>query len=573
MTKRIARRTFDTPPEGYLNELHPTLRRIYRARGVQSSEELDLGLKGLLPPEGLLGLPEAIELLQQALKSGTLIVIVGDYDADGATASALAVRALRRFGAQRVDYLVPDRFTDGYGLSPGIVDQAADRGAGLIVTVDNGIASIRGVSRARELGMACIVTDHHLPGEELPAADAIVNPSQKQDRFPSKNLAGVGVIFYLLTALRSSLRDAGWFEGQGIAAPNMADFTDLVALGTVADLVRLDRNNRILVGQGLKRIRAGRCCAGILALLQMAGREPRRVIASDMGFSVGPRLNAAGRLDDMGRGIECLLSDDSRQAMEHALALDALNRNRQTIESEMKAQADVLMEQLSLVGEGLPMGLCLFDERWHQGVVGILASRLKERYHRPVVAMAQADETMVRGSARSIPGLHIRDVLADLDSRNPGLLERFGGHAMAAGMSLGRDKVEVFRRAFEEEVQHRLGGKLPAAEVVTDGTLGADELNMDTARVLRYAGPWGQGFPEPLFDGEFQVLTRRFVGEVHLKFLLAHAESGLEFDAIAFRWGDRALPGERVRLAYRLDLNEFRGVENAQLVIEHLEDA
>ena len=572
MSKKISPRRVSADTSGLLPDLHPLLRRIYLARDIRSSDDLQTGLDGLLPLTGLAGIDPAVQKLMQALQAQLKIVVVGDYDADGATASALALRALRSFGAQRVEYLVPDRFTYGYGLSPELAEVAAGRGADLLLTVDNGISSVSGVARAGQLGMGVIVTDHHLPGEELPAAAAIVNPNQPDDSFPSKHAAGVGVVFYLLSALRGRLRACGWFVRNGIPEPNMADLLDLVAVGTVADLVWLDRNNRILVQQGLRRIRAGRCCPGISALLQLSGRVRERVTAADLGFAVGPRLNAAGRLDDMGLGIECLLSDDPAAALEYARALDGLNRQRREIESEMKVQAEESMAQLTLPGEQIPLGLCLYDERWHQGVVGILASRIKERYHRPVVALAAADEVTVKGSARSIPGLHIRDVLAAVDSRHPGLLERFGGHAMAAGLSLARDRVEDFASAFRDEVERQLGGQPPRAEILSDGELAPQEFDAETARLLRYAGPWGQGFSEPLFDGEFEVLSHRFVGDIHLKLLLG-LDGAVQLDAIAFRWGDRPPPGERVRIAYRLDLNEYRGVESPQLIIEHLEPA
>jgi len=572
MSKHISQRPLSSDTADLLPDLHPLLRRLYLAREIRSPEELETGLQGLLPPAGLTDLDAAVEILQQALERQRKILVVGDYDADGATASALAIRALRSFGARRVEYLVPDRFIHGYGLSPELAELAAGRGAELLLTVDNGISSVRGVARANELGMEVIVTDHHLPGEELPAAAAMVNPNRPGDGFPGKNTAGVGVVFYLLSALRGALRVADWFGKNVLPEPNMADLLDLVALGTVADLVPMDRNNRILVEQGLRRIRAGRCVPGISALLQLSGRQRERVTAADLGFAVGPRLNAAGRLEDMGLGIECLLSDGPSLALEQARTLDGLNRQRQGIEAQMKAQAEEAMGQLALPGEGLPLGLCLFDPRWHQGVVGILASRIKERCHRPVVALAPADDNRVRGSARSIPGLHIRDVLAAVDSRHPGLMERFGGHAMAAGLTLTRERVDRFIEAFGAEVERVLDGRPPRAEILSDGRLESHELDLETARLLRYAGPWGQGFPAPLFDGEFEVLTHRIVGDVHLKLRLG-LDGGAPLDAIAFRWGEQPLPGQRVRIAYRLDLNEYRGVESPQLIVEHLEPA
>jgi single-stranded-DNA-specific exonuclease len=541
----------------------------YARRGVCDAHQMDLGLGGLFGVSGLAGVDAAVELLEQALQDGQRILIVGDYDADGASATALGLRVLRAFGARNLGYMIPDRFAHGYGLCPEIAELAAAQGGQLIVTVDNGISSEAGVRRARELGMRVLVTDHHLPGDKLPPADAIVNPNQPDDTFPSKHLAGVGVIFYLLSALRARLRRLGWFAESGRKEPVMADFLDLVALGTVADLVRLDRNNRILVEQGLRRIRAGRCCPGVTALLMVAGRSVQRTVASDLGFAVGPRLNAAGRLEDMGIGVECLLTDDPDQALEFARTLDALNQQRRHIEGEMQRQADVLMKRLSPAREGLPFGLCLFDPDWHQGVIGILASRLKESYQRPAIALALADGDTLKGSGRSITGLHIRDALAAVDARHPGLLQRFGGHAMAAGLSIARDRWQQFARAFDSEVRERLAGQVPEAEVLSDGPLAPQELNAATARALRYAGPWGQGFPEPVFDGEFEVIAQRWVGDAHLRLELA-AEDGTKVDAIAFRWRDRPPAARRVRVAYRLDLNAFQGKESPQLLIDHL---
>lgn len=568
----IVRRSMTVSGEALPGELPPLLQRIYSSRGVHSADQLRLDLRDMLPPGGLRDIEKALALLTDCFHRQCHIVVVGDYDADGATATALSVKALRALGAAQVSYLVPDRFTQGYGLSPELAVIAADRGADLILTVDNGIGSVAGVRQARALGLRVLVTDHHLPGEELPAADAIVNPNQPDDAFPSRYAAGVGVVFYLLSALRGRLRECGWFQARGLPEPSMADYLDLVALGTVADLVPLDRNNRILVEQGLRRIRAGRCCAGISALLQVAGRNRQRVVASDLGFAVGPRLNAAGRLEDMGIGIQCLLSEDPGEAMKYAGMLDGLNRERRAIENEMKAQADAMMARVSLEGARLPFGICLYDEDWHQGVIGILASRIKEHHHRPVVAMAPGDGSSVRGSARSIAGLHIRDVLAAVDSRHPSLILRFGGHAMAAGLTLDRERVDEFARAFDAEVERCLDGRAPSPRILSDGPLAADELTNDCARLIRYAGPWGQGFEEPLFDGEFQILQHRIVGEAHLKLLLT-LDGRTPIDAIAFRWGDKTVPEGRVRVAYRLDLNEFRGSEEVQLMVEHLERA
>jgi single-stranded-DNA-specific exonuclease len=566
----IKRRPLPSEQSNFPTDLHPALQRVYQARGLRLADELDLGLKHLLPLTGLLGVEQAVASLYQALQEQRRIVIAGDYDADGATASALMVRALKSFGAHQVSYLIPDRFTAGYGLSCELVEQAEAIGAQLLLTVDNGISSLAGVARARAGNIDVIVTDHHLPGESLPEALAIVNPNQPGDRFPSKALAGVGVAFYLLLALRRALREGKWFARQGISEPNLAEYLDLVCLGTVADLVPLDRNNRILVQQGLLRIRAGRCAPGILALLQVAGRDHRRITAADLGFAVGPRLNAAGRLEDMRFGVECLLSDDAASALERAQRLDALNGERRHIEAQMKIKADALMAQVSLSTERMPLGLCLFDEHWHQGVIGILASRIKDQYHRPVIAFAPGDEMSLKGSARSISGVHMRDVLALIDSRQPGLIARFGGHAMAAGLSLARERLPAFSAAFEQAVSEQLKGVAPMAEILSDGPLRAQDFSHGAASALRYAGPWGQGFPEPLFDGEFQVLSQRFVGEIHLKLALS-LDGATPIDAIAFRWGDKPLPGERVRIVYRLDLNAFRGSENVQLIVEYLE--
>ncbi len=567
---QIIRRPELGPAAPELAQLPPLLQRLYRARGIRHPDQVQTDLAGLLPPTGLGGLHDAVNLLVECLELDRHILVVGDYDADGATACALSVSALRACGAQRVDFLVPDRFTQGYGLSPELAEIAVRREADVLLTVDNGISSIAGVERAKQLGLKVLVTDHHLPGERLPAADAIVNPNLPGDAFPSRHVAGVGVAFYLMSALRKRLREMGWFTREGISEPVLAQWLDLVALGTVADLVRLDTNNRILVEQGLRRIRAGHCRPGILALLQVAGRVRQRVVASDLGFSVGPRLNAAGRLEDMGIGIRCLLSRDPAQAMGYAVELDRLNRERRDIESGMREQAERMMQKVLLADTGLPFGICLFDPEWHEGVIGILASRVKERYFRPVICLAGCADGTLKGSARSIPGLHIRDALAAVDSRHPGILIRFGGHAMAAGLSLAPEGLDVFSRAFDQEVGRCLQGRSPEAEILSDGELTANELSEPTARMLRYAGPWGQGFSEPCFDGEFRIIQCRMVGKIHLKLLLDKGD-GTVLDAIAFQWGDQPLPQGRVRLAYRLDLNEYRGNETPQLLIDRLE--
>lgn len=569
---KIVQRTLASTPAELCGQLHPVLRRIYLARGIATRDDLDLELAGLLPVGRLQGVERAADLLMETMRRDRPIVIVGDYDADGASSTALAMLALRAFGAGQVSYLVPNRFEFGYGLTPEIVDLVAERQPGLVVTVDNGIASLAGVERASALGIPVLVTDHHLPGAQLPAAAAIVNPNQPGDDFPSKYLAGVGVIFYVMAALGRRLQSAGWFEQRGLAPPSVADWLDLVALGTVADLVSLDRNNRILVSQGLKRIRAGRCRPGIRALLAVANRVPERTIAADIGFAVGPRLNAAGRLEDMGLGIECLLTESGSEARRMAQELDELNRSRRLIEQEMRRQAEQLLERLHRLGDGeLQAGLCLYDESWHQGVVGILASRIKDQYHRPVIAFADGGEGIMKGSARSVSGLHMRDLLDRIATRHPGLLQRFGGHAMAAGLTLEAARYPAFKAAFEAEVARSIEPSMLQGLLLTDGELRGDEMTLEMAQALRDGGPWGQGFPEPLFEGEFQLLEQRVVGESHLKLRLASARREATLDGIAFN--QPPLPGETrsLRLAYRLDVNEFRGQRQPQLIVEYIQ--
>ncbi len=554
------------------SRLHPLLRRIYAARHVRDND-WESGLAALHPPDSLKGLTAALDLLETALEQRQHILVVGDFDADGATSSALLVAALREMGAAQVDYLVPDRFKFGYGLTPEIVDVALARKPDLLITVDNGISSLEGVARARAAGIRVLITDHHLPGASLPAADAIVNPNQPGDTFPSRSLAGVGVAFYLAMALRSHLREQGWFTRQAIAEPNLAAYLDLVALGTVADVVPLDRNNRLLVRQGLLRIRAGHCRPGIRALLKVAGRNPSRVVASDFGFAAGPRLNAAGRLDDMSLGIECLLSDSESRADTLAQQLDALNRERREIETDMKADAMQHLDAMQLDRNDLPAGFCLYDTGWHQGVIGILASRIKEQFHRPVIVFADAGEGELKGSARSIPGLHIRDALDAVAARHPGLVKKFGGHAMAAGLSLETVKLNAFRKAFIAELETQLDEDALTGVLETDGELQPDDFSLELSELLRDAGPWGQGFPEPLFDGLFKVLSVRVVGERHLKLSLRPRDGGPMLDAIAFGQAERFVPdkGSQVRAVYRLDSNEYRGMLSLQLVIEWLE--
>jgi len=550
--------------------LPPLLKRVYANRGVRAAEELDLALKGLLPPSALLGAADAAALLADAIEGEARVVIVGDFDADGATSSALAVAVLRQMGLQEVSYLVPNRFEFGYGLSPEIVSLAAEREPDLIVTVDNGISSHAGVATAQGLGISVLITDHHLPGNDLPAADVIVNPNQPKCAFPSKSLAGVGVMFYVLTALRAELRHRGWFEMTGITPPNLGDALDLVALGTIADVVPLDRNNRILVAAGLARIRAGRARPGIEALLEVAGRDPSRLTSTDLGFVLGPRLNAAGRLDDMSTGIECLLADSTAAARPLAQQLDQLNRERRDIEAGMQAEALAKLESTTIDERDMPLGLSIYDASFHQGVVGIVAARLRERYHRPVIVFADGDDG-VKGSARSIDGVHIRDVLDRVASMEPGLITKFGGHAMAAGLSLAKADLSRFQLAFDRAVREALGGVEPSPEWQTDGPLASSELTLQSAVDITSAGPWGQHFPEPSFDGEFVVLEQRLVGEKHLKLRL---QTELEpIDAIAFNidlecWPDNAVT--RIGAVYRIEVNSFRGEDRLQLMLQTL---
>ena len=556
-----------------LGDLPPLLTRLYAARGVRSAAELDRGLKSLLPVSLFKGMDQAVQVLREALEQRQSILIVGDFDCDGATASAVAVLGLRALGAAQVDYLVPNRFEYGYGLTPEIVEVALTRQPDVLVTVDNGISSVEGVAAARAAGLKVVITDHHLPGEQLPEADAIVNPSQPGCDFPSKSVAGVGVIFYVLMALRAELRSSGWFTPQR-PEPNLGELLDLVALGTVADVVPLDANNRILVHQGLARIRAGRCRPGIRALLEVARRPAERLASTDLGFIIGPRLNAAGRLDDMSLGIECLLTDDEQLARDMAQELDSMNRDRKSIERDMQQQALVMLDSAELQESDMPFGLCLFNPQWHQGVIGILASRLKDRYHRPVIAFADAGEGQIKGSARSVSGLHIRDALDSVAAGNPGLISKFGGHAMAAGLSLPAEHFEAFRDAFDREVRRQLNAEDLTGRLLCDGELAVDEFSLQLAAALRDAGPWGQHFPEPGFHGEFNLIQQRLVGERHLKMVLQPAGGAEVIDAIAFNidpdiWPDPRI--QQVKLLYSLDVNEFRGRQSLQLMVRHLQ--
>ena len=554
-----------------LGDMPPLLTRLYAARGVQSAAELDKGLARLIPYQQLKGVDAAVELLVDALEKGERILYVGDFDADGATASSVGVLALRMLGAAWVDYLVPNRFEYGYGLTPEIVAVALEKRPQLLVTVDNGISSIDGVAAAKAAGLRVLVTDHHLPGPELPAADAIVNPNQPGCDFPSKAMAGVGVIFYVMLALRARLRERGWFAARGVAEPNLAELLDLVSLGSVADVVPLDANNRILVHQGLARIRAGRARPGLRALLEVAGRDCRRITSTDLGFILGPRLNAAGRLDDMSLGIELLLCEDESLARDMAVQLDQLNQDRKAIEQGMQREALAQLKELPV--EEMPFGLCLFDPEWHQGVIGILASRLKERYHRPTIAFADAGDGTLKGSARSVAGFHIRDALDAVAARHPGLISKFGGHAMAAGLSLPQENFGAFAAAFDAEVRRQLDEQDLTGRLLSDGQLGAEEFHLELARALRQAGPWGQHFPEPLFHGIFQIVQQRVVGERHLKLVLKTECGSLQLDAIAFNIDRDIWPNPTVRwaeVAYKLDVNEFRGNETVQLMVAHI---
>lgn len=573
-----------------LANIHPILSSIYQARGISSLDDINHELKGLLPYHSLHDIDKAACIIADSIEAQERILIVGDFDADGATSTALAVRALRQFGAEQACYLVPNRFEYGYGLTPEIVDVARHMQPQLLITVDNGISSIAGVKVAKEAGLKVVVTDHHLAADQLPLADAIVNPNQPDCEFPSKAACGCAVIFYVMTAVRIELRKRNWFANR--AEPNMAQFLDLLALASVADVVPLDKNNRILVEQGLKRIRAGKAIVGIQALLKVAGKNCNNLVASDLGFAIGPRLNAAGRLDDMSTGIECLLTDNQNLADQYAEELNNLNEERKNIERGMQQQAmnwlqsQQLDDQLadSVEQEKQPWGQCLYDPDWHQGVIGILASRIKDKLHRPVIAFAQAETELVqkaqgegceiKGSARSIPGLHIRDALDLIAKRRPEILTKFGGHAMAAGLSLKLKDYPLFQQEFDRVCRELLDASQLDQVVYSDGELMPQNYNLEMAGLIKYAGPWGQEFPEPIFDGEFTIINQRIVGSNHLKLNLAINNSQQCIDAIAFnidieQWPDEAC--QNIRCAYQLDINEFRGVKSVQLMIKHIE--
>jgi len=578
MQKQIIRR--QPVPDQHLSEVvHPLIRQIYASRGIDSMQQLVLKTSQLQAVSSLKGLEQACPILHQAFIDNRKIVVVGDFDADGATSTALMMEALTMLGSRHHDFIVPNRFEYGYGLTPEIVDIARDQGAEVLVTVDNGISCLAGVKRAKELGLQVIVTDHHLPGQELPIADAIVNPNQPGCEFASKSIAGVGVAFYLMLALRKYLRDLSWFEQRGLAEPNLAQLLDLVALGTVADVVSLDANNRILVAQGLNRIRAGQTRPGIQALIEVAGKNQQRMVASDFGFALGPRINAAGRLDDMAYGINCLLATDMMAARAMALELDHLNKARREIEQGIQQEAERVLKQLNFDQDNLPNGIALFQADWHQGVIGIVAGRLKEKFHRPSIVFALANEDEIndvsgeiKGSARSIPGLHIRDLLEHIDSQNPGLITKFGGHAMAAGLSIEQKHFSQFQQLFNDFVGLWLKEEDFQGKLLSDGPLPSTEVTLGFAEQLRQAGPWGQNFIEPLFDDSFELIQQRIVGEKHLKMVVQKGDQA--FDAIAFNIDIKAWPNAKARqvhLAYRLDVNEFRGKQSVQLLVEELQ--
>ncbi|TMP37667.1 single-stranded-DNA-specific exonuclease RecJ [Pseudoalteromonas rubra] len=552
--------------------LHPVIKQIYAARGVKEAVELDNSAATLLDFRLFRDMDKACALLELALHQQQSVLIVGDFDADGATSTAVLMEGLRLFGLQQVDYLVPDRFSLGYGLSPALAEQIVQLAPQLVITVDNGISCLAGIDIVKQAGISVLVTDHHLQGEQLPNADAIVNPNRHDCQFPSKSIAGVGVAFYLLVAFRHHLRAAGYFERQGLTQPNLASLLDIVALGTVADVVALDANNRTLVHQGLARIRKGQTRPGIRALIEVANRTAARLNASDFGFALAPRLNAAGRLDDMSLGIACLLSKEEHQARRIAAQLDSLNQERREIEQGMQQEAQAVLERLVAAQQSIPDAVCLYQDDWHQGVIGILAGRLKEKYHRPAIIFAQGDNDEIKGSCRSIEGLHMRDLLEQINTRHPGLIVKFGGHAMAAGLTIREADFSDFKRTFETLVSETLSEEHKQSVLLTDGELPAECFNMDFAMLLQQAGPWGQHFPEPVFSGVFELVQQRIVGDKHLKLVLKHP-GGKLVDAIAFNVDVRAWPNtaaQAAELAYQLDINEFRGKFTLQLIVREI---
>ncbi|AOF54157.1 single-stranded-DNA-specific exonuclease RecJ [Rodentibacter caecimuris] len=571
MNKLIKRR--EIPIGGSVSE-HPLLDRLYRARHIKNRQELDRTLKSMLNPNQLYGITQAVALLVSAYQTQQKIVIVGDFDADGATSTALAILALRQLGFTNIDYLVPNRFEQSYGLSIPVAEMAIEKGVQLLMTVDNGVSSFDGITFLKEKGIRVLVTDHHLPPDRLPPADAIVNPNLNQCDFPSKSLAGVGVAFYLMLALRAKFRELGIFTAEN--QPNFTELLDLVALGTIADVVPLDQNNRILAYQGLMRIRAKYCRLGIIALAEVANRNVEQFSASDLGFSIGPRLNAAGRLDNMSIGVELLLAEDMQTARELALELDQLNQTRKEIEAGMKLEALEICRNLTALFNALPTGIVLYQADWHQGVLGIVSSRIKDQYHRPVIAFAQDEKGVLRGSARSIEGVHIRDLLERIHSQYPDMILKFGGHAMAAGLSIREECFSQFQQIFNQTVLDWLDETHLQGIIWTDGELGTNEFTLEMAELLKNGGPWGQAFAEPCFDGEFKILDQRAIGQGqnHLKMLVEPKQGGPLLDAIAFNVDTRLYPDlsiKRARLAYKLDINEFRGNRNIQLLVEHIE--
>ncbi|MBB1366400.1 single-stranded-DNA-specific exonuclease RecJ [Pseudoalteromonas sp. SR44-5] len=553
------------------SHLHPVIKQIYASRQVNHADELNNSAATLHDFKLFKDIDKATALLQHALRAQSKVLIVGDFDADGATSTATLMQGLAMFGFAHLDYLVPDRFSLGYGLSPALAEQIVTMAPDLVITVDNGISCIAGIAIVKAAGIKVLVTDHHLQGEQLPNADAIVNPNRHDCEFPSKSIAGVGVAFYLLIALRSALRDVGHFAQQ--PPPNLADLLDIVALGTVADVVALDANNRTLVHQGLARIRSGKTRPGITALIEVANRNAARLSASDFGFSLAPRLNAAGRLDDMSLGIACLLATDINQARRIAAELDSLNHERREIEQGMQLEAQAVLDKLAFSDEQTPDAICLYQEDWHQGVIGILAGRLKEKYHRPTVIFAGGDNGEIKGSCRSIEGLHMRDLLERLNTLHPHLISKFGGHAMAAGLSINEQHFSEFKREFEQAVSGQLSEEHKRCIILTDGELADDCFSMEFANVLKQAGPWGQQFPEPVFEHTFELVQQRIVGEKHLKLVLKH-RSGRLVDAIAFGIDVREWPDTEarlVKLAYQLDINEFRGKFSLQLIVRELQ--
>ncbi|GAB57341.1 single-stranded-DNA-specific exonuclease RecJ [Rheinheimera nanhaiensis] len=551
---------------------HPVLQRLYASRGVSHAAELDRSAASLLPFTALKDIDKAIALLLEALRQQQQLVIVGDFDADGATSTAVLLTGLKALGFKRVEYLVPNRFEYGYGLTPEMAELAVAQGAELIITVDNGISAIDGIVLAKKAGVKVLVTDHHLAGSDLPAADAIVNPNQPGCSFPSKALAGVGVAFYLLLALRAALREQGYFTAAQ-TEPNLAELLDLVALGTVADVVPLDANNRILVHQGLMRIRSGKCRPGIQALIDVANRSAQKLTASDFGFALAPRLNAAGRLDDMSLGISCLLAPDLGLARQYAAELDSLNVERRAIEQSMQTEAQAFLSQLSFDGNELPECLCLYRHDWHQGVIGILAGRIKEQFHRPTIVFAQGDEGELKGSARSINGLHIRDLLEEISTQYPGLIKKFGGHAMAAGLTISAERLDTFKLALNLTAKKHLTPEQLTAVIYTDGELPPECFDLGFSTLLQNAGPWGQAFPEPVFDGEFSLINQKMLADRHLKMMLQLPNGNL-IDAIWFNADNKAWPNvnvQKVQLAYQLDINEYRDKQSLQLIVRHMQ--